>query len=90
VRGKPVDYEIALKQQFQMIGGSARVGGRTVKLQNAKLHGERLSFEFTADIGGAPIRHAFSGTVSDGQVHGTADLSGARLQAKLEWTGEKK
>ena len=90
VRGKPVDYEIALNQQFQTVGGSARVGGRTVRLQNAKLYGDRLSFEFTADIDGAPIRHAFSGTVTDGLIHGTADLSGARLQAKLEWTGERK
>src|SRR5688572_4978237 len=90
VRGKPVDYEIALKQEFQMIDGTARVAGRTVKLQNAKLNGNHLSFEFTADVGGAPIRHAFDGTVYGGLVNGTADLSGATLQAKLEWNGEKK
>src|SRR5687768_8877457 len=35
VRGKPVDYEIALTQQFQVIGGTARVAGRTVKIRNA-------------------------------------------------------
>jgi hypothetical protein len=90
VRGKPVDYEIALKQEFQMIDGTARVAGRTVKLRNAKLHGDQLSFEFTADVDGAPVRHAFSGTVYGALVSGTADLSGAKLQAKLEWNGEQK
>ena len=90
LRGKPIDYEIALKQEFQMIDGTARVAGRTVKLQNTKLHGDQLSFEFTADIDGAPIRHAFNGTVYGGLVNGTADLSGAKLQAKLEWNGEQR
>lgn len=90
VRGKPVDYEIALRQEFQMIDGTARVAGRTVKLENTRLQGDRVSFEFTADVDGAPIRHAFNGTVYGALVNGTADLSGAKLQAKLEWNGEKK
>ena len=88
VRGKPVEYEIALKQEYQAITGTARVAGRTVKLQNAKLRGDRLSFDFSADLDGAPIRHAFSGTVYESAVNGSADLSGAKLQAKLEWNGE--
>ena len=90
VRGKPVEYEIALKQEYQAITGTARVAGRTVKLRNAKLRGDQLSFDFTADLDGAPIKHAFSGTVYESAVNGTADLSGAKLQAKLEWNGEQK
>lgn len=90
VRGKPVEYEIALKQEYQSIAGTARVAGRTVKLENTRLRGDQLSFDFTADIDGAPIKHAFSGTVYESAVNGTAELSGARLQAKLEWNSEQK
>ena len=89
VRGKPVNYEIALDQQYQMVSGTARVAGRTVKLQNAKLVGDRLSFEFTADVDSGPVKHVFSGTVADGLVSGTADLAGAKLQAKLDWSAKK-
>ena len=89
VRGKPVDYEIALEQTFQMISGTARVGGRTVKLQNATLRGDQLAFDFTAELDGAPIKHHFAGTVDQGLATGTADLAGARLQAKLDWSATR-
>ena len=89
VRGKPVDYEIALDQSFQEISGTARVSGRTVKLQNATLRGDQLAFDFTADLNGAPIKHRFAGTVDQGLVSGTADLAGARLQAKLDWSATR-
>jgi hypothetical protein len=90
VRGKPVDYELALKQQYQAVAGTVRVAGKNVKLENAKLAGDRLSFEFTADVGGAPLRHLFAGTVQGRNVSGTADLSGAKMQAKLDWTAALK
>jgi hypothetical protein len=89
VSGKPVDYEIALEQTFQMITGTARIGGRSVRLQNATLRGDRLSFDFTADLNGAPIKHHFAGTVDQGVATGTADLAGARLQAKLDWSATR-
>jgi hypothetical protein len=90
VRGKPVDYEVALEQQYQMLSGTARVAGQRVKLQNAKLAGDQLSFEFTADMGGEPLRHAFNGTVQGGSVTGTADLSGSKLQAKQDWIASRR
>jgi hypothetical protein len=89
VRGKPVSYEIALDQQYQVVSGTARVAGRTVKLQNAKLVGDQLSFEFTADVDSGPVKHVFSGTVADGLVSGTADLAGGKLQAKLDWSARR-
>ena len=89
VRGKPVNYEIALEQTFQMVTGTARIGGRTVKLQNVTLRGDQLAFDFTADLNGAPIKHHFAGTVDQGLVTGTADLSGTRLQGKLDWSATR-
>lgn len=90
VGGKPVAYEIALEQHYQMVSGSARVGGRTVKLQNAKLSGDRLSFDFTADVGGQPVRHRLSGKVVEGSfIDGIAELSGPRLQARLDWSAKR-
>ena len=89
VRGKPVTYELTLAQQYQVVSGTARVAGRTVKLQNPKLIGDQLSFEFTADVDNGPVKHAFSGTVADGLMSGTADLAGAKLHAKLDWSARR-
>jgi SAM-dependent methyltransferase len=90
VRGKPLNYELALEQQYQMVTGTARIGGQSVKVENAKLSGDQLSFEFTATLDGAPLRHVFSGTVQGRSVTGTADLSGAKLQAKQDWSASQK
>ena len=89
LRGKPLSYEIALEQQFQMVSGSVKVGGRTAQVQNARLLGDQLSFEFTADVGGGAVRHVFSGTVSGAVLSGTADLNGARVQAKQDWSAKR-
>ena len=89
LRGKPVKYEIVLEQQFQVVTGSARAGGRTVKIRDAKLRGDALSFDFTADVAGAPIKHSFSGKVDGGFVTGTVDLSGAKLQARQDWSAKR-
>lgn len=89
VRQKPVDYVIALRQRYQELAGTAQVGGRTVQISNGKIAGDTLSFEFTADVNGAPVKHVFNGRIYEDQMAGTADLNGAKLQAKLEWSAKK-
>jgi len=89
LRGKPVQYDIAVVQQFQRVTGTARVGGRTVKITNGRLEGENIFFEFTADVNGAPVKHVFSGKVAGDAISGIAELSGARLQAKVEWSANR-
>jgi SAM-dependent methyltransferase len=86
VRGKPVPYEITLQQEFQRVTGTARVGGQNVELQNAKLYGDALTFEFSASVQGIPIRHQFSGVVSGATMAGVADLAGPKLQSRTEWS----
>ena len=89
IRGKPVDYEFRLDQQFQSVSGSARVAGRDVKLENATLSGNQLTMQFTADVDGASMKHEFTAQVGDAEMNGTADLSGAKRQAKLDWTARR-
>jgi hypothetical protein len=90
VRGKPLNYELALEQQYQTLTGSAQVAGESVTIQNAKIAGDQLSFEFTANIEGEPLKHAFNGTVQGRSVTGTAELSGPKLQAKQDWIASRK
>jgi hypothetical protein len=89
VRGKPIAYEIALEQQFQVVSGSARVSGRAAKIQNAKLEGDRLVFDLVAEIDGERLKHEFSGKVEGATIDGIAELSGAKLQGRQEWSATR-
>jgi len=89
VGGKPVDYQVTLTQKFQEVAGEARVGGRSAKLLNAKLRGDEISFSFTAEVRGAPVRHEFSGKVENDAISGTARVAGARLQGQHDWNAQR-
>jgi hypothetical protein len=89
VSGKPLAYEVTLEQRYQLITGSAAVGGRVVKLQNARLRGDTIRFAFTAEVNGAPVKHEFSGRVAGEAVTGSARLSGTRLQGQHEWSAQR-
>ena len=89
VSGKPLAYEARVEQKYQVITGSVTVGGRVVKLQNARLRGDEIHFAFTADVNGTPVKHEFSGKVAGESVTGSAQLSGARLQAQYEWSAQR-
>jgi len=89
VGGKPQTYELVLDQKYQAISGTVRVGGRSVRLQDAKLRGDQISFSFTTEINGAPLTQGFSGRVAGNAIEGTANLAGPRTQARVEWTATR-
>jgi hypothetical protein len=78
-----------LEQKFQMISGTARVGGRSVRLQNARLRGDQISFSFTADINGAALKHDFSGRVEADGISGNVALTGSSMQGRLDWNAAR-
>jgi len=89
VGGKPQSYELALEQKFQVISGTLRVNGRVIKLSDAKLRGDQISFTVAADLNGAPVKHLFSGKVYGDRIDGSVALSGARAQSQLEWAANR-
>jgi len=89
VGGKPLAYQLALQQKYQMISGAVRVGGRSVKLQDARLRGDQISFSFSVDVNGSPLKHEFSGRVMDKDIEGTVNLAGSRTQGQLEWNAAR-
>ena len=89
VRGKPVPYQFTLQQEFQKVSGTAQVGGRTATLDNVKLVGDELSFDFAADVQGTPTKHHFTGKVDGAFIGGTADLSAPKLSARTDWSANR-
>lgn len=89
VSGKPQTYEVSFEQQYQQVSGTARVNGRAVKIEGAKLRGDELTFLFAAEVNGAAIKHEFNGRVSGNEMTGQVALSGSRMAARVEWTAER-
>jgi len=89
VSGKPQNYEVSFEQQFQQISGTARVNGRAVKIEGAKLRGDELTFSFAAEVNGGAVKHEFNGRVSGNEMTGQVALSGSRMAARVEWNAER-
>lgn len=89
VAGQPRPYALTLTQKYQEISGTATVAGRTAKVRNAALNGDRIRFAFTAEVDGAPVQHEFEGRVDGASISGTANLSGGRLRSRLEWSARR-
>jgi len=78
--GSPRVYEASFIQQFQNIGGSAKVGGKPVQFSNGKLRGDTVTFSI-ADDGQA--RKDFTGRVVGDRIEGTVKTAGANADAKF-------
>lgn len=89
VAGKPHAYQIALAQKFQTFSGTVKANGRDIPLQSPRLRGDRISFAFTAPVNGTPVKHEFSGTIEGETISGTARLTGAKIQAHLDWSARR-
>ena len=89
VGSKPQTYEVRLEQKFQVVTGSVWTGGRIATLQGARVRGSEIRFGFTTEVNGAPVKHEFIGKIEGDVINGSAEVSGARVQAKLEWTARR-
>ena len=73
VSKQPVTFE--LSQQMQKIGGMAKVGGREVPIEDAKLVGEKISFSLPVERGRTL---KFNGQVKGLSIAGTVEAGGVR------------
>jgi hypothetical protein len=89
VSGKPVAYEVKLEQKYQAVTGSISVGGKPVKLLNARLRGDEIRFAFIADVNGSQVKHELTGKVAGDGIIGSARLSGARMQGQHDWSARR-
>jgi hypothetical protein len=65
---------LTLKQQITRVSGAARVGGREVLLEEARLRGERFTFKLA--LGGKT--YDFTGQIRNGAMEGTVEGGGLK------------
>jgi hypothetical protein len=76
-------YQVALKQRFQVIEGTAGVAGRQIKAQNLTLRGNDITFALPEGKG----LSRFSGRINGDAMEGTVESSGGKLAQR--WTATR-
>jgi len=83
--GRPALYQFDFEQNFQLVRGTARVGGRELRLPQFRLAGEQLSFSLTVPAGSASVTHRFSGWVKGDAIEGTVTVKDGAGQRVMPW-----
>jgi hypothetical protein len=78
--GAPRLYETNFVQQFQSVGGSARIGNKPAQFSNGKLRGETITFSISDD---ANVRRDFTGRVSGDRIEGSVKVGGTNAESKF-------
>ncbi|MGH8661730.1 MAG: SAM-dependent methyltransferase [Burkholderiales bacterium] len=83
--GKPVEFELALQQNFQVIEGALKAGGRTARVEKARLTGENISV--SAELAGT--RYEFSGRIYNHAIEGKARWIRGAKSRELAWSAAR-
>lgn len=67
-------YEMSLRQQYQVLSGSANAQGKALRISAAGLRGEEIYFT----LGEGSARRQFKGSVAGDGMQGTVELGGGR------------
>ena len=83
--GKPVEFELALQQNFQAIEGTLKSGKSTTRIESARLTGESIAFSATLD----GTRYEFSGRIYNHAIEGTARVVRGAESRELPWSAAR-
>jgi SAM-dependent methyltransferase len=71
-----IDYEIVLRQTFQVLDGSVVVGGRPGRVESGSMRGSEIRFMLVSEGGNGTLRREFRGRVDGDAIRGKASLPG--------------
>jgi len=80
--GKPVEFELAVQQNFQVIEGTLKARGSTARMENARLAGEIIGFSAVVD----GTRYDFSGRITNHAIEGKARMTRGVESRELAWS----
>lgn len=83
--GKPVDFELALQQSFQMIEGTLASDGRKTAVGPARLEGERIAFNVALE--GA--KYEYTGRIVNHAIEGKVRITGKGPARELPWSAAR-
>jgi hypothetical protein len=88
-RNLPAPVTLSLRQAFQKVSGTARIGGRESEIATAKLQGD--AFEFVLDTAAAPAseRHTYRGKVRGDTLEGEVAWGFGAFAKRYKWKAKR-
>jgi len=83
--GKPVEFRLALQQNFQMLEGTLMAAGRSARVESGVLTGEQI--KLSAVVDGA--RYELSGRIFNHAIEGTARVTRGTQTRELAWSATR-
>jgi len=83
--GKPVEFGLALQQDFQMLEGTLMAAGRSARVEKGVLTGEQISLSALMD----GTRYEFSGRILNHSIEGTARVTRGTQTRELPWSATR-
>ena len=80
--------EFEFAQEYQIVGGSMKIGAQTLKLPDFRVVGDQIDFAVLAKPGDAASRHAFHGTVKGDAIEGTVTIGSGSAQKQYPWSAK--
>jgi hypothetical protein len=81
-----VDSEIVLRQTFQLLDGSAVVGGQRARVESGSMRGDEIRLMLVAEAAGGTQRREYRGRVEGDVIRGKASLPGG---SELDWNATR-
>lgn len=82
-----ISVDAQFEQTFQMIAGTAQVGGRPVLVRDARVRGETVGFTMMIERDGRAVRHDFSGRLDGDTLVGEVVVDGAKTPWRATRSG---
>jgi hypothetical protein len=89
VEGKAREFELNAEQMFQKFDGTVASGGRSGKVEDGSLAGDRVSFAATVGNGGAAVRYEFSGRVANDSIKGEIRVTRSGEVRAAPWSAKR-
>ena len=85
IGSKAPSWQFSFEQTFQLVHGTARVGGKDLRLPQFRVAGERIAFNLAIPSGSAAVTHRFSGQIKGDVIEGTVAIGDGAAQRVLPW-----
>jgi hypothetical protein len=83
--GKPVDVDLTLQQNFQMLEGKLSVAGRSANIEKGRLSGDNIEMAATLDR----VRYELSGRIVNNAIDGKARVTTGGTTRELPWSATR-
>ncbi len=83
--GKPVDFDLSLQQNFQVLEGALAAGGASGRIEKGRLTGEGIDVSATLDR----VKYEFTGRILNHAIEGKARVTAGGATRELPWSATR-